>query len=69
MSYGKVRSGVITPGVIVALQKGRASANEVSMTGLQELYKASKNLHCLAHTLTHVDDHMPALSVKRFSED
>ena len=69
MSYGEVRRGIITPSSIVAFQKDRASANEVSMTGLQELYKASKNLHCLAHTLTHVGDHMPALSAKRFTED
>ena len=67
MSYGEVRS--ITPSAIAAFQKDMASANEVSMTGLQELYKASKNLHCLARTLTHVGDHMPALSVKRFMED
>ena len=69
MCYGEVRRGSITPSSIVAFQKDRASANELSMSGLQDLYKASKNLHCLSHTLTHVGDNMPVLLAKRFTED
>ena len=69
MEYGELRRGIVIPSAVVAFQKDRASANEVSMDGLQELYKASKNLHCLSHTITHVGDHMPAVAAKKFMED
>ena len=69
MEYGEIRRGVVIPSAVVAFQKDRASANEVFMDGLQELYKASKSLHCLSHTITHVGDHMPAVAAKKFMED
>lgn len=48
---------------IVAFQKDRASANEISMNGLRNLYKG------ISHTITHVGEHMPALDAKKFMED
>ena len=68
--YGEEsRSGITEMSSVISFQKDRASASEVSMIGLQSLYKGSNNLHCISHTITHVGEHMPANDAKRFTED
>ena len=70
VKYGSTMGDrIVEHGGIMAFQKDRASANELSMVALQSLFKGSANLHCLSHTVTHVGEHMKARNAKVFKED